>query len=352
MIKRLDLDWLRGIAAFFVVLSHLLFFTVTSPLRSVLWRSVEPFFDGGHAGVELFFVLSGFLIPISWVSCQKDFKTYFVRRAKRILPLFWFVCISLFIIFIPLFYPEWSYLSHWIVIPIHFLGLQSLIPIVSPGLVIIGPIWTLTIEISFYLILPFIWEKFNKHTTDSLLIAFFIALTWRLACNLFISNQNILPFIYMPLQLPGQLFEFACGMLVAKIWLKRNDLSTCFNKKNIYGNFSRSLSLLAFLIIIYIYNFNSFGLMYIPASIVSAWLIYTTIFFTASGFSRTYLFIKYLLSKLGIISYSVYLWHVPVIFVINRFFDLSFLEFCITSIFFTLIISSLSWRYIEKPFMH
>lgn len=331
--NRLDINWLRGLAAIFVVFSHILFFSISQPDKNVIWTIISPLFNGGHAAVELFFVLSGFLIPLSLVSCDYNLKTYFWHRAKRILPLFWFMCLMLFIVFMPLF--RWHY--KWITIPIHFLGIQSLVPIEVPGLVVLNPMWTLTIEISFYALLPFIWKRFNKNPVNSIVNMFFIAFVWRIFCALIDHKLNLLTSLYLTVQLPGQLFEFSMGMGLASLYIRGWKLNKKANEFWIE---------LLFIVLVYSYTNNYMGLGYLLATVSCGVILFLSVFY-----HQTNSLIKKWLSKIGVISYSIYLWHVPVIFMVNRFLDLNFWSYCITTLIFTGVISIYSYNYIEKPFL-
>lgn len=78
------LDALRGIAALLVVIFH-----------AAGWDSWQPLVattvDLGHTGVSLFFVISGFVIPISLQ--RQDLRSFWVRRLLRLYPLYWFVMV-------------------------------------------------------------------------------------------------------------------------------------------------------------------------------------------------------------------------------------------------------------------
>src|SRR5208282_2036951 len=92
----LELDGVRGIAILLVLLFHL---EVSYP-PSIPRMFFAPLLLG-WSGVDLFFVLSGFLITgILWESRSSPgrARTFYVRRALRILPLYYGVLIAVFII--------------------------------------------------------------------------------------------------------------------------------------------------------------------------------------------------------------------------------------------------------------
>ena len=91
------LDWIRFIAGFWVVLFHcsLASESYFGNLEDVLGYS---FFLKGHSGVALFFSLSGFLISRQMFLGNVDFITFFKKRMKKILPMYYFFTILFFII--------------------------------------------------------------------------------------------------------------------------------------------------------------------------------------------------------------------------------------------------------------
>lgn len=137
------LDGLRGVAIIFVLLYHLFNFGI-----------LYPFFWFGWIGVDLFFVLSGFLITnllLSTKNFNGYYKTFLLRRALRILPLYYLVVV-LFAIIAPHFsttkwFSEyqiffWTHTSNFL-----FLNKGFFRPL--------GHFWSLAIEEQFYLIWPF-----------------------------------------------------------------------------------------------------------------------------------------------------------------------------------------------------
>ena len=94
-----ELDGLRGFAILFVLLWHCVFSTFRGTHHSVVSFFVA-FLGLGWSGVDLFFVLSGFLIGgilLDARSSPKYFKTFYVRRFFRIVPLYAIVVASFFL---------------------------------------------------------------------------------------------------------------------------------------------------------------------------------------------------------------------------------------------------------------
>lgn len=213
--KRLDLDWIRGLAAIGVLISHILLFYPSPGGVSVLQHA-------GRVGVEVFFVLSGLLISLSWAA-KPSLPDYAARRACRILPLMWIVMAVVFFILTPIFW-EWSLAApeHWLAILMHFAGVQSMIPLDIPGLFIGLPLWTLTVEICFYIALPFLWKWFIRAPANWVIGSLVVEFAWRIGAEKFVAAHGLSEqwAIYLPLQLPGQAFGFAVGMLLAWMLLQ------------------------------------------------------------------------------------------------------------------------------------
>ncbi|MEH1836075.1 MAG: acyltransferase [Nostoc sp.] len=142
------LDGLRGIAALMVMFFHFNWL----PLGILLINKVVVF---GQTGVDLFFVLSGFLITrilISTKSQKNYFTNFYIRRALRIFPLYYGFLIATYFI-LPLFkIGETPPFSHQIW---YYLYMQN-IPDTFPTLHSSGPghFWSLAVEEHFYLFWP------------------------------------------------------------------------------------------------------------------------------------------------------------------------------------------------------
>ena len=102
--QRLDIDGLKAIAILAVVFYHLF-----DLLKSAHFTE-STLFDGGFLGVDIFFVISGFLITSSvfYKLSNNDFSLldFYKRRCLRILPPLLFVCIFTLIIGYFLLFPE------------------------------------------------------------------------------------------------------------------------------------------------------------------------------------------------------------------------------------------------------
>jgi peptidoglycan/LPS O-acetylase OafA/YrhL len=151
----LALDGTRGIAIILVMAFH-------------LWRG--PVTALGWSGVDLFFVLSGFLITgILWDSRleQDRARSFYIRRALRILPLYYGVLFAVFVVRPALGWAHrlddlalaheqiwyWTYLCDWRIALNH-----------PPAFTFLTHFWTLSIEEQFYLVWPLIVWRCSRRT--------------------------------------------------------------------------------------------------------------------------------------------------------------------------------------------
>lgn len=171
------LDGLRGVAILAVMLYHFSGGYKGSNTLLRLWSLIA---DAGWMGVDLFFVLSGFLITgILYDSTLSEHrsKNFYARRALRIFPLFYGVLIGLLLL-TPALHLRWR-AEHIF----YFFYLSNVALLFAPHFqpisrsVNLGHLWSLAVEEQFYLLWPFIVWRVRKKTR----------LLWIIAAVLIIS---------------------------------------------------------------------------------------------------------------------------------------------------------------------
>jgi peptidoglycan/LPS O-acetylase OafA/YrhL len=227
-----ELDGLRGIAILIVVVWHYFYFYPApghhpaSMLRSIYLR-FEQCIATGWTGVDLFFVLSGFLIGGILLDAKGSpdyFKTFYARRFYRIIPLY-YVWIAGYIASILLFrvVPGWNVyasgeLGFWPILS-HFLFIQNLGFISYTGISGVWFIstWSLAVEEQFYLIAPVVIRICSRRILPALLCSVVIAAP---LFRLFVHNywHPVMTldaaYILMPCRADG----LSIGVLAAYFW--------------------------------------------------------------------------------------------------------------------------------------
>ena len=382
-------DGLRALAVIMVVIFHIYGFGAGSPdviLFGIL--NLNPWLSTGHLGVELFFALSGFLLMIPWAKKNHaglpppQLRDYFKRRFYRIAPAYYVQLLFLFIVFAPVAIATWSLISPLGVFNVftHLTFTHYLFPMTSAGLGINGALWTLTIEVCFYITLPFVARFFvGKRALRALLIALIVAEIWKylsfhelydvLVWTITAAIPQMASYRYDPVvmkmflanQFPSQLFNFAVGMYLANVYFK---VSSAWRERlqGAWGGWA-----LALLLVLFAYQaWLLFGLdawqtgwIYVSSifvAVVCAFLIFLASF--PNAFSQTIL-ASPAVRLIGVISYSVYLWHFPIIYFAKNFWISDslagvdkFYSLLVICISLTLVIGYLSYRYIELPFLN
>lgn len=134
-----ELDALRGIAAIMVVLFH---FTMDRPERNLGFKF-------GVTGVDLFFIISGFVIYMSLTKVKSSLE-FVINRISRLYPTYWvcvtvtfiLICIKVYLFKSLVLHPPslWDYLANMTMFQ-YYLGANDLD----------GPYWTMIIEMIFYI---------------------------------------------------------------------------------------------------------------------------------------------------------------------------------------------------------
>jgi peptidoglycan/LPS O-acetylase OafA/YrhL len=144
--RNLALDGVRGLAIAMVLLYHAFSWSMGTSGWGWFPRLVERVTRPGWLGVDLFFVLSGFLITAILLDSRDDrfyFRNFYARRALRILPLFSLTLLAVF-----LAYPG---AARFVGLSALFLG--NLVQFWGVPM-IYGPLWSLAVEEHFYLVWP------------------------------------------------------------------------------------------------------------------------------------------------------------------------------------------------------
>jgi peptidoglycan/LPS O-acetylase OafA/YrhL len=346
ILYRPDIDALRGLAVISVLIYHAKFLYDGSNI-----------FSGGFLGVDIFFVLTGFLITTLLISEIKknkkiDIINFYLRRIRRLVPTLLVVIIlaTFFSYFLldPTKLKEFSAsvlfsLSFLANIYFHYFGnfygndINAFKPLLH--------LWSLGIEEQFYIIYPFFLIIFFKYFKKNFL--FFLSCGFILSL-LFAEYASIYNKQFSFYMLPSRAWEIILGSILAIIILnKKKDVGLSISIKNI----------LYFLCLIIIStSFFLFDVSFTkhPSSITLIPLLAVAMIIILGNDKKKcnffYFFSNKILIYFGKISYSLYLFH----FIIFAFFRNSYLEESIFSkliiIIISIYLSSISYKYIEQFF--
>lgn len=332
MVYRKDIDGLRALAVVSVVFYHAGF----------------EFFSGGYIGVDVFFVISGYLITTILLEDIKNqrfsFFNFYKRRAKRILPVLYLVVIVTSIASVFILYPAEliSYAKSVISIPFfssnfffwsergYFNSDTLLKPLIHT--------WSLAVEEQFYIFFPiFLFLLRNK------IFLFYTVLVLTFFFSLSLSYYlTLLHFETAFFLIFARTYEIILGSFAA-ILLKKNKFVI---QKSIYADFfsAAGLSFIIFSII----NFDSKTLFPYVNSLLPTFGSFLFIIFSQYSSLTKKFFSTKALVFLGLISYSLYLWHQP-IFALAKKLDI-FNDNLFLLTFLSLALSYISYEYVEKPF--
>lgn len=335
---RIDsLDYLRGLAAFGIMIYHMHLFTYGEVDSSSILAKIKIY------GVSIFYVLSGltlYLVNIRNFALTKPIlATFYIKRFFRIVPLLWMATALTVIVS---FSPDYVNLKKIIA------NITVLPGAIKPETLIAKGAWSIGDELFFYMLFPFLlWlVKYNKWTFFAFTLVSFLLLSYfsfyKMDPNIALGEQSS---AYVnPL---GQMFYFVIGIAL--------------------GVLERNLKRFGWWAIVAILFVGAIIAFY-PATgnpvqlvtgfnrlILSGFVIIFCFLFYKCDFSFLPEFIKTGLSTLGEISFSVYLIH-PIIYAIIRFvsadffIDKPFILIPLT-IIATLIASFYNYTYFEKYFV-
>ncbi|HUK25723.1 MAG TPA: acyltransferase [Terriglobales bacterium] len=156
-----ELDTVRGIAVLLVVLFHGLYFAYGLAGLSFLPRLLVASTAPGWVGVNLFFVLSGFLITGILLDTRERpdyFRRFYIRRALRILPLYYGVLLLLAVL------SHFGWMDRhvgWPFLALSFIYLSNVCGLFGVPLQY-GVLWSLAVEEHFYLLWPAAVRKLSR----------------------------------------------------------------------------------------------------------------------------------------------------------------------------------------------
>ncbi len=331
--RSVSLDFIKGIAIIAVVLYH-------------YGGAYAPY---GYLGVDVFFVVGGFLLIKSlYRQFQEESFNYWkfiFRKLVRLWPLIILACILAMIIgFFVMLPDDYENLSESVIASSVFSNniLQcittknywNIVNLYKP----LMHLWYVGLLMQLYIIVPLIYLivlKIIKNKRIGMITCTVILTTISLALYLLPFFGDAQKFYYPPFRI----FEFTIGGLLV------------FFNKNISDIWRRILLIISFVVLCILLftrvNIISNTLMVIVTVVVSMIFIYSTIDYSPKGIvGKIFDFV----ACIGIRSYSIYIWHQVIIaFIFYVFVDKASIMSLLICIVITTMVSILSYRHIEVP---
>jgi peptidoglycan/LPS O-acetylase OafA/YrhL len=328
---RPEIDGLRAVSVLAVIFSHA---HITG-------------FSGGYIGVDVFFVISGFLISSIIIADKgrNDFSLvrFYERRAKRILPALFFVLLASFPIawFVMLPHAFERYSNSLIAAALsvsnfYFLVTANYFSPISAEMPLVHT-WSLGVEEQFYLLLPMMFlfcrgDRLRILVSAAILIfSFFLCI---FAASHFPSENYYL--------LPTRAWELLSGVLLA-FYISRNTVAP-----------NAAMAWLGMLmVVIGIFVFNDatpYPSHYTVVPVLGTILVLA---FASSNSGCGWVLSNKCLVWLGKISFSAYLWHQPAFAfarLMGSYVDTLIIQLSLVSL--SLILAALTYRFVEIKFRY
>lgn len=381
------LDGLRALAALSVMFFHSYHFVTDHVF--IAGHDIGFLWNYGQSGVHLFFVLSGFLLFTPFARAMLNgrplpsVKRFFQRRALRILPAY-YACLAILVV---AQYGAFTSPAGLANIGLHLVMLHDDVPAINRA--INGPFWTLAIEAQFYVVLPiFAWaiSRFVGATRSrwrvvvGVLAVLVGALALRSVDEVVQNRLERVPgvvgiaaklFVHATLGTQGKYLEvFALGMLCSVLYLAAQEESRRLRRQlPLIGAAMIGAALVAMVGLAHLQMRQDIltppwyvlthatdplviggpllaGLPYAALTLGVLW---------APRWLRA-IFESPPLRFIGLISYSLYLWHLPILNIAARFAPALPLD---TRIGFMILVgfvvavpvAYLSYQLVERPFL-
>jgi peptidoglycan/LPS O-acetylase OafA/YrhL len=358
-----NLTGVRGLAATWVLAQHAWNFA-NQPLLAVPAMHIDltPLVKCGYVGVDLFFVLSGFLLsmPFHRAALERraypSLKIFWIHRCRRVLPAYWLQIVILATIFFVLGeHPDQVAPRNLAAIG---LLVFNIVPWPVPLLNVVY--WSMPVEWDFYVVLPLLaWLVTRCRWPLALLFAMMVAVAFRVLCYWSLTDARVAAFVsYWDIQqLPARLDQFFVGICVA--WIAAGRMLSTRT-----ANACLAAGAAGIITMLYVAAPRDDFLSRADAPYIFYHHTLTAAAFGllvlgAAGRTRAgaLLFANRPMTFLGLISYSLYLWHHPLLRVLQVVGLTSSARVpawlvVLLALPVVLIVAWLSYRFVETPFLH
>jgi len=362
----IGVDHLRGYAALLVILyhgtqligadiQHQSAFIAQIDYGYTQWNIFKSLISEGSFGVVLFMTLSGFIFTTGLYKKHMDTRSFFRNRFIRIYPLF------IFLLFLSItMYATPNPLQSIVLSILPFANIAG-VGLAAGALPAAAAFWTISVEVQFYLIFPFLIRWLNENKFK--LLWGIIGLFTVIRILAFIAGDvSISRFGYFSIF--GRIDQFIIGMFGAYIYLEKSK----WIKKRKYTYLALSTTtVLLFLLVLnrvgHHLGHDAFENLYvilpsIEGLVAASFIVTYVIVFQ----NKTKSFISKIFAKMGELSYSLYLTHFMLLTLLVSRTNLPniFSDWWLSALFYTIIIvlpstilfSLLTYHIIEKPFLN
>ena len=332
---RPDIDGLRALAVISVILFH----------------NGIPGFDGGYVGVDVFFVISGYLITQLLEesrdeSAPRRLATFYVRRMRRILPALLATCLVTAIVAVALFTPDQlvnvgKFLA---ATPVMLSNVATWTrgDYFAPGVrqLPLSHLWSISVEEQFYLVYPLLLIAITRYRLPYRRLTLVVFASLSLALCVWASHRA-----------PEANYVFA----PTRAWeLLLGGMLTIGGVPRIGNRIAaEGLAVAGLLGIAIAVHFYTSAIRYPGTAAMLPCMATAALLATGSG-PRPALVNRMLswppLVFVGLISYSLYLWHQPLLVFANYYYIAPLRPAATAALLVaTLLVATASWRFIERP---
>ncbi|MCX6534742.1 MAG: acyltransferase [Actinobacteria bacterium] len=346
------LDGVRGVAVLLVFISHFHWILSPDPFLTKVtpWHFINRTFEAGFMGVDIFFVLSGFLITSLLMkdrsTNQKNlFKRFYRRRALRLLPALYALLIADFFVSRWENFPgdiQWRTTWHAIL----FLNNWNIVNNFGEAQNDLGHLWSLGIEEQFYLIWPLtIWLLAKLKIPSKMMIPLILFASLVVMVHRTSLWNDGTSWIILYIRTDTRLDSLLIGAMFAYVYRHFQVPSKILNSV-------ATFSLMGLIYIKYVLDKSPF--IFEMGWTIIALLAGFIILSVAEGvFFVQKVFTWRPLTMIGKVSYGLYLWHMPIFLLFGRHVTSGPKPLrLLIGIILASVVTSLSWFFIEKPFLN
>lgn len=344
------INGLRGFSILAVIYHHL-FFHITMPgFQHIEIGGITllpmSYFANGWLGVNLFFILSGFVLSYSFFKYDKDFLSaskiinFYKKRAKRLLPLYYFSTLVIII-----FLSQQTTLREVLLLLSLTFNFTSDFWFPHQNIVL----WSLGIEVWFCLLFPFLMLSITKYGIIKTLVwVLLFSLTIRVVGTFFMPESletGSGNFYLNPIKdsILGRLDDFLWGIAACYVYTQKPEQLTRPKSMLILsiGFITLACWLWDYAYLGKInYHFSAFINIIFD---IGAFLLILSLLIMKKSFIR-WLFSNTIIQLLGAMCYSLYLWHFPILQTAIPFYSIKTLSLYFIMLF---LLSCFSYRFIE-----